>query len=288
MREHLPARPDRAARQLAVANGLPWPNVDEIFAATSTHREDAYEIADAIIAGLPALEQSLCPPGSEPAVARGLRLDALAHEALGFVMRHPGCAQRSADGHHSAHYRRFVIELRKRYADVTASEFADVLALPLGTLEGWMRGVHDAAEVSAAPNPTSHTQRRTTRRGRRSRPPLSIPDRSPAIAPVVTAGVLLAVHREALQRGLGMPSVHQIMDAMGASRSRAFEIKDAVVALLPTLVRLPGRPRTEPAPAPSGQHAALLLEALRFVMRHLGACRSARSARGTRTTTGAS
>jgi len=80
-----------AARQLAVANvanGLPWPSVDEIFAATNASREDAYAIADAIIAALPALEQAL----NEPAVAHGVRINALAHEALGFVMRHPGCA----------------------------------------------------------------------------------------------------------------------------------------------------------------------------------------------------
>jgi hypothetical protein len=137
----------------AVANGLPWPTVDEILAATNASREDAYEIADAIIAALPALEQSLSQPGSEPAVARGVRINALAHEALRFAMRHPGCAQRNAHGRHSALYRRFVIELRMRYADVPASEFTEMLALPLSTLEGWMRGVRPVAEVGAAPNP---------------------------------------------------------------------------------------------------------------------------------------
>jgi hypothetical protein len=142
-----------ALRQQAVANGLLWPSVDEIFAATSASREDAYEIADAIIAALPALEQALSQPGSEPAVAHGVRISALAHEALGFVMRHPGCAQSSAPARYTAGYRRFVIALRKRYADITASEFADVIALPLDTLEGWMRGGCGAVEAGAAPNP---------------------------------------------------------------------------------------------------------------------------------------
>jgi hypothetical protein len=142
-----------ALRQQAVANGLLWPSVDEIFAATSANREDAYEIADAIIAALPALEQALSQPGSEPAVAHGVRISALAHEALGFVMRHPGCAQSSAPARYTAGYRRFVIALRKRYADITASEFADVIALPLDTLEGWMRGGCGAVEAGAAPNP---------------------------------------------------------------------------------------------------------------------------------------
>ncbi len=68
-------------------------------------------------------------------------------------MQHPGCAQSGAKAYYSARYRRFVIGLRKRYADVTASEFAETIALPLGTLECWMRGVRCAADASAARNP---------------------------------------------------------------------------------------------------------------------------------------
>ena len=142
-----------AMRQLAVAHGVPWPSVEEIFAATSANREDAYEIADAILAALPALEQSLSQPSSEPAVAHGVRISALVHEALGFVMQHPGCAQSCAPAHYTAGYRRFVIALRKRYADIPVSEFADVIALPLDTLEGWMRGGCGEVEAGAAPTP---------------------------------------------------------------------------------------------------------------------------------------
>jgi hypothetical protein len=138
-----------AVREQAVANGLTWPSVDEIFAATNASRHDAYAVADAIIAALPALEQAL----SEPAVAHGVRINALVHEALGFVMRHPGCAQSSPPARYTARYRRFVLALRKRYADLPASEFADVLALPLGTLEGWMAGGFGEVDAGLAPNP---------------------------------------------------------------------------------------------------------------------------------------
>ena len=48
-----------ATRRLAVANGLPWPSVDEIFEATSANREHAHAIEDAITAALPALEEAL-------------------------------------------------------------------------------------------------------------------------------------------------------------------------------------------------------------------------------------
>jgi len=103
-----------ATRRLAVANGLTWPSVDEIFAATNASRHDAYAIADAIIAASPVLEEAL----REPAVAHGVRIHALVHEALGFVMRHPGCAQSSPPARYTARYRRFVLALRKRYADL--------------------------------------------------------------------------------------------------------------------------------------------------------------------------
>jgi hypothetical protein len=140
-------------RPQAVANDLTWPSVDEIFAATSANREDAYEIADAILAALPALEQSPSQPASEPAVAHGVRISALLHEALGFVMQHPGCAQSSAPARYTAGYRRFVLALRTRYADLPASEFADVIALPLDTLEGWMAGGFGEVEPDATPDP---------------------------------------------------------------------------------------------------------------------------------------
>lgn len=136
------------ARPWAVAHGLLWPSVDQIFAATRVNRAHAQAIADAIIAALPAL----CAEAAI-AIARGLRLDALAHEALRFVMQHPDCVQRSASARYSARYRRFVIELRQRYADVPASEFAEALVVPLGTLEGWMRDVRGAGEPTAAQHP---------------------------------------------------------------------------------------------------------------------------------------
>lgn len=142
-----------AMRQHAVAHGVPWPSVEEIFAATSANREDAYVLADAILAALPAPEQALNQPGSEPAVAHGVRISALVHEALGFVMQHPGCAQSCAPAHYTAGYRRFVLALRKRYADLPVSEFADLIALPLDTLEGWMRGGYGEVEADAAPTP---------------------------------------------------------------------------------------------------------------------------------------
>ena len=75
------------------------------------------------------------------------------------------------------------------------------------------------------------------------------------------------------------PSVDQILDALDVSRSRAYEIKDAIFALLPTLVRPPGRPRLEHERAPSSTLADLRVQALRFVMQHPGCVQSGARAR---------
>lgn len=78
--------------------------------------------------------------------------------------------------------------------------------------------------------------------------------------------------------GLEMPSVTQILEVTGASRSRAYEIKDAIIALLPTLARPPGRPCAEHVPDPSTL-VALTAEMLRFVMQHPGCVQSSDRAR---------
>jgi predicted transcriptional regulator len=132
-----------AGRRLAVAHGLPWPSEDEILAATNASREQAEEIADAFIAAVSALEAN---------IAHKRRAAALAREMLRFVMRHPDCVQSGVHVRYSARYRRFVLELWKRYADLTVSEFAKTLALPLGTLERWMRGARPAVNAGAARN----------------------------------------------------------------------------------------------------------------------------------------
>lgn len=95
-------------------------------------------------------------------VARKTRLLALAREVLRFMMRHPDFVQSGAPARYSARYRRFVIELWKRYADLTVSEFTEILALPPGMLEDWMRGVQPAVNASVArrPDESSRAARR--------------------------------------------------------------------------------------------------------------------------------
>lgn len=101
-------------------------------------------------------------------------------------------------------------------------------------------------------------------------PRVSHPDAD--VSPAVTAGLLLTALIRLKQLDLPRPTTQQILEATGASRSRAYELKNALSDLLPTLVRPVGRP-LQPESAPSVPHtgAVLTQQALRFVAEHPGA-----------------
>jgi len=85
----------------------------------------------------------------------------------------------------------------------------------------------------------------------------------------VLAGLLLA--GRPLQVALGLPcaTVEAILTATGATRSRAYELSAAILALLPSLVAPRGRP-PNPSPAPSCDAANLTAAVLAFVLDHPG------------------
>jgi hypothetical protein len=85
----------------------------------------------------------------------------------------------------------------------------------------------------------------------------------------VLAGLLLAARTLLVALGLPCPTVDAIVDATGATRSRAYEISSAIVALLPSLVAAPGRP-PKPKSAPTHDASALTRAVLAFVMEHPG------------------
>jgi plasmid maintenance system antidote protein VapI len=137
------------ARRFAEEYGLPRSSIEQILAATGASRESALEIEAALGAALEALEQSMSRGDRAPKVDDRGRIGALIHEALCFVMQNPTCTRRTARGRHAAVYRQFVIELRARYADVSASGFAEALNLPVSTLDAWMRSRHGVAALVA-------------------------------------------------------------------------------------------------------------------------------------------
>lgn len=70
-----------------------------------------------------------------------------------------------------------------------------------------------------------------------------------SVCPLSVAGLLLAAASYLRDLDLPHPSVDQILDATGASRSRAYELCDDLRALLPSLQRTVGRPPTPPREA---------------------------------------
>ena len=136
-----------AARSLSEPYGASQPSVAEILRLTGATRSRAYEIKDALEALLPQLAR---PPG-RPRVERATDsadapgLVGIAVETIRFIKQHPGCVQGGARARYADCFRRFVLELCERHADVAAAEFAAAIDLPLGTLEDWLRSPRPGA-----------------------------------------------------------------------------------------------------------------------------------------------
>lgn len=128
------------ARELGARHGLELPSVARIVAATCANRSRAYELKREVFALLPALARGPGRPRSEHEPVPNDELAELRGEMLDFLMKHPGSVQaRSERYRYSEGLRRFVLELRERYATLSLADFACALRLPLGTIEDWLR-----------------------------------------------------------------------------------------------------------------------------------------------------
>jgi hypothetical protein len=93
---------------------------------------------------------------------------------------------------------------------------------------------------------------------------------SVALPPAWLAAVLLLGRAIGERHEIAFPSGDAILKATGASKSQAYEVAGKLVAILPTLVRAPGRPaKDEPAP-PSSAAADVTRAVLAYVMSHPG------------------
>lgn len=96
-----------------------------------------------------------------------------------------------------------------------------------------------------------------------------LPLEEPAVSPLLAAGLLLAATPHLHRLDLPHPTAAAIVDALGVSRSRAYELRAAVEAALPALLRPVGRP---PETAPSLVDVSPILRVCRdFVYDHPGA-----------------
>ena len=93
---------------------------------------------------------------------------------------------------------------------------------------------------------------------------------SVTLPPAWLAGVLLLGRALGEPRGLLCAPVDAIIEATGASKSRAYEVAGELAAALPELVRAPGRPpKQQPAASPD-EGAQVTRAVLAYVMKHPG------------------
>lgn len=98
-----------------------------------------------------------------------------------------------------------------------------------------------------------------------------VPQVDADVPPVAIAGLLLCARPHLTSLGFPAPGATEILAKTGAGRSRAYEIKDALDAQLPSLVRPVGRPAGSAAPVVAESAAASIAAQVRdFLMDHPG------------------
>ena len=141
-----------AARQFALASGISWPSIEDLLAATGANPEEAHEIEDALLdqlATLAVVAKQQTPPPNLAGWDHSVDLIGLAVEMIRFIKQNPGCAQSGTRERYADCFRRFVVELRRRYFDVTTAEFAATIDLPLDTVEDWLGGGRRGVDTTA-------------------------------------------------------------------------------------------------------------------------------------------
>lgn len=102
-----------------------------------------------------------------------------------------------------------------------------------------------------------------------------LPQNFANVSPLLQGAVLLVARSLCQHLALPHPSSEEILKATGASKSRAYELTAALIALLPTLLRPRGRPAqasvAPPAPTDSEDITGAVL---RYVLEHPGSARA--------------
>jgi len=92
----------------------------------------------------------------------------------------------------------------------------------------------------------------------------------PAVPPTFAAGLLLISIPLLAAHNLPHPTATAAIEAMGVGRSRAYEVKVAIIDALPELVRSPGRPAKPPTSPPTGETETVTRAVAHYVMDHPG------------------
>ena len=146
------------ARAVAEHYQLASPSVDAILTATNVSRSRAYELVGRVLALAPTLVRAPGRPAKEAPAPAAHETAAITRAALDFVMRHPGCVDRSVRQRYSRDFRLFVVDLCAEHSEVDVESMAAATAVPVGTLKDWLRAPRSDAppsqKVDEAPSRT--------------------------------------------------------------------------------------------------------------------------------------
>jgi hypothetical protein len=141
-----------AARAYLQSLDLPCPTNKAILHATGASRSRAYVCRHAILG---AIDELSCNPG-RPQGAVTEHDAHLTREFVAFLLAHPGAAYvRGQRRCYSPAFRRFVIDVRRRYPTLSTAALARSLQVPAATLCKWL----DITEPPPAPAkaPSEHS-----------------------------------------------------------------------------------------------------------------------------------
>jgi len=141
------------ARSIAVRLELPSPTTAAILTATGASKSRAYEIVARLAELLPTMVRGPGRPSRPPAPEAPDESAELTQVVLGYVMAHPGCADRGAERQrYTDGFRRFVLDLHAEHPALDLPAFARAVVVPLGTLKDWLRHPRsDPPESEPAP-----------------------------------------------------------------------------------------------------------------------------------------
>jgi hypothetical protein len=140
-----------AARDHQLRLGLPCSTIEQILEKTGATRSCAYEAKARVLDALPSLVRPVGRPPAPPAPPP-TATDALCHEVLRFVMKHPGCVHGGEERrYYSDSLRRLILDLHERHPEVSVESLAQSAEVPVDTLRDWLR-----TEAPPAAEPVEH------------------------------------------------------------------------------------------------------------------------------------
>jgi hypothetical protein len=154
-----------AARRFLEEYDLPRPTAAAVLETTGAGKTRAYEVADELLAALPHFARPPGRPAAPPAEdTPPTEVEAIARAVIEQLIAHPGCVTGGSRRRYSDGYRHFVLELRERFAALSAPAFAAAVHVPEGTLADWVSATTTGAPNSPAAAPTGHQQDATNPR----------------------------------------------------------------------------------------------------------------------------